>query len=178
MRIISGKYKGRQIHPPGSIKARPTTDYAKEGLFNVLANLVDMEELDVLDLFAGTGSIGYEFISRGASSVVFVDHNDVHYRFIRTTLEKLGMENGEVFRSDIFRFLANDYRQYDIIFADPPYDLPRLSGLPDLIFGYDLLKPGGYFILEHGKSYDFQDHPSIREMRKYGNVHFSTFERT
>ncbi len=176
MRIISGKYKGRQLHPPGNIQARPTTDFAKEGLFNILTHLVDLEELDVLDLFAGTGSVGYEFLSRGAASVVFVDNREAHCRFISKTLQDMGMEQGEIFRNYVFRFLANDYRRYDIIFADPPYDLPQLPELPDLIFGYDLLKPVSYFILEHGKSNDFQDHPAIMEMRKYGNVYFSIFE--
>lgn len=175
MRIISGKYRGKQIRPPKNFKARPTTDFAKESLFNILLNNYDPEELDVLDLFAGTGSITYEFASRGARSIVTIEREQASYNFIRTTCQEMEMEMVNVIRGDAFRFLKRPYQAFDIIFADPPYDHPLLDKLPDLIFETEILSPGGTFILEHPGSYSFTSHDHFQQQRKYGGVNFSFF---
>lgn len=176
MRIISGTFKARRIDTPHNITARPTTDFAKEGLFNVLNNLIDFEDIDVLDLFAGTGSISLEFISRGANNVVSVEINDLHCTFIRKTCALLGVDNLLLTRGDVFRFLSSSHMKFDVIFADPPYDLQQLPLLPDLIFKHDLLKPEGLFILEHSAKNNFENHPNFLENRHYGNVNFSFFK--
>ena len=175
MRIISGTYRGKQIRPPAGFKARPTTDFAKEALFNILLNHHDLEETDVLDLFAGTGSITYEFASRGARSVVAVEKDPSHYSFIRDTVRKLGMDCVSVVRGDVFRFLKRPFQSFDIIFADPPYQNPLLETLPDQVFLTQLLSADGWFILEHPGNFSFSAHPSFREHRNYGGVHFSFF---
>ena len=177
MRIISGKFKARRIETPHNITARPTTDFAKEGLFNVLNNLIDFEGIDVLDLFAGTGSVSLEFISRGANSVVSVEQNDLHCAFIRKTCALLSVDNLLLTRGDVFRFISGNRMKFDLIFADPPYDLQQLPLLPDLIFSHDLLKPEGLFILEHSAKNNFENHPYFSEHRHYGNVNFSFFEK-
>ena len=123
MRIVSGKYRGRAINPPKNLRARPTTDFAKENLFNVLGNLLDFEECDVLDLFAGTGSISYEFASRGARSVTAVEINAVHHDFIRRTAALLGIENFYPVKANVFLYLKSCAKQFDVIFSDAPYDL-------------------------------------------------------
>ena len=176
MRIISGTFKARRIDTPHNITARPTTDFAKEGLFNVLNNLIDFEDIDVLDLFAGTGSISMEFISRGVNNVVSVEKNDLHCTFIRKTCTLLGVDNLLLTRGDVFRFLSSSHMKFDVIFADPPYDLQQLPLLPDLIFKHDLLKPEGLFILEHSAKNNFENHPNFLEHRHYGNVNFSFFK--
>ena len=176
MRIISGTFKARRIDTPHNITARPTTDFAKEGLFNVLNNLIDFEDIDVLDLFAGTGSISLEFISRGVNNVVSVEKNDLHCTFIRKTCALLGVDNLLLTRGDVFRFLSSSHMKFDVIFADPPYDLQQLPLLPDLIFKHDLLKPEGLFILEHSAKNNFENHPNFLEHRHYGNVNFSFFK--
>ena len=176
MRIISGTFKARRIDTPHNITARPTTDFAKEGLFNVLNNLIDFEDIDVLDLFAGTGSISLEFISRGVNNVVSVEINDLHCTFIRKTCTLLGVDNLLLTRGDVFRFLSSSHMKFDVIFADPPYDLQQLPLLPDLIFKHDLLKPEGLFILEHSAKNNFENHPNFLEHRHYGNVNFSFFK--
>jgi 16S rRNA (guanine966-N2)-methyltransferase len=175
VRVISGKYRGKQIKPPGSIKARPTTDFAKESLFNILMNRVDFEETDVLDLFAGTGSITYEFASRGARSVVAVEKEPVHYHFIRKTVDELDMSLVTVIRGDVFRFLRKPCQTFDLIFADPPYAHPGLISLPGLVFSSGILETGGYFILEHPGSRSFTAHPRFLEHRGYGGVNFTFF---
>ena len=144
MRIISGIFRGKQIQPPGNFKARPTTDFAKESLFNILLNKFDLKEVDVLDLFAGTGSITYEFASRGARSVVAVENNPDHYRFIRKTCDALDLQLVTVIRGDVFRYLKKPVQSFDIIFADPPYDHPLIELLPDSVFTTDILANKDY----------------------------------
>lgn len=177
MRIISGKYRGKQIRPPKNFKARPTTDFAKEGLFNILVNHFDPEELDVLDLFAGTGSISYEFASRGARSIVILEKEQAYYNFIRQTCQDLEMDMATVIRGDVFKYLRRPYQSFDIIFADPPYDDPLLETLPDLVFSSEILAKGGQFILEHPGTFSFTSHNHFLDQRKYGGVNFSFFGR-
>jgi 16S rRNA (guanine966-N2)-methyltransferase len=178
VRIISGSYRGKQIHPPRGMKARPTTDQAKEGLFNILIHRFDLEALDVLDLFAGTGSITYEFASRGTRSVVAVESDTAYFRFIRKTISELGFENVTVIRGDVFRYLRHPYQSFDIIFADPPYDHPDLIRLPDLVFSSEILAKDGWFILEHPRHLTFTAHPMFNSHRRYGGVNFSIFSRS
>lgn len=175
MRIISGAYRGKQIHPPKNFKARPTTDFAKESLFNILLNKYDMDELDVLDLFSGTGSITYEFVSRGARSVVAIEKELAHFNFIRKTCQELKTDLVTVIRGDVFRYLNRPSQSFDIIFADPPYDNPLLDTLPDLIFNTKILAKDGTFILEHPGNHTFTSHGHFAEHRKYGGVNFSFF---
>lgn len=174
MRIISGKYKGRRID--AKIMARPTTDFAKEGLFNLLNNRIDFEDIQVLDLFSGTGSIGIECISRGCASVTAVEINEKNCAFIRKVCKDLDINNLLLYRADVFKFLSGGSIQYDLIFADPPYDLEQLKLIPDLIFSKQLLKEDGIFVLEHGAKVDFSSHPYFSFHRHYGNVNFSFFE--
>jgi 16S rRNA (guanine(966)-N(2))-methyltransferase RsmD len=175
MRIITGKYKGRHFEIPRSFKARPTTDFAKENIFNVLIQYVDFDEATALDLFSGTGSITLELLSRGCSQVVSVELDRDHHRFITDCLKKLGTEACIPLRGDVFRFLKSCHQQFDFIFADPPYALKELPTIPDVVFEKDLLKPEGIFVLEHGKDYDFTNHPHFVEHRSYGSVNFSLF---
>ena len=176
MRIISGKHKGRRIDPGKSFKARPTTDFAKENLFNVLNNYFDFNQLTVLDLFSGTGSISYEFASRGCSPVDSVEVKAKYHAFIRKTATELGLIQLRAIRANALQFLKHTINRYDIIFADPPYEMNEIEKLPHLIFIRNLLEPGGWFIMEHGKEHDFSEHPRFREIRRYGSVHFSIFE--
>ncbi len=175
MRIIGGKYKGRIINPPRNLRARPTTDFAKENLFNVLANLVDIEECAVLDLFAGTGSVSYEFASRGARSVTAVEINTVHHNFIRKMAAELGFTNLYPVKANAFLYLKSTPKQFDIIFSDAPYDLPGSGEAVDLVFSRRLLREGGLLIFEHSKGVDFSGHPRFMQMRSYGSVQFSIF---
>jgi len=176
MRIISGKYKGRRISPPSNITARPTTDFAKEGLFNILNNQIDFEGIDVLDLFAGTGSISIEFVSRDCNSVISIEQNDRHCAFIRKVCADLKISNISLMKADVFKFIASCHTQFDMIFADPPYDLERLPEIPDLVFKYNLLKADGLFVMEHSSKSNFEKHPNFAEHRHYGNVNFSFFK--
>lgn len=175
MRIISGTYGGRRLSPPKNITARPTTDFAKESLFNLLNNRIDFEGIDMLDLFAGTGGIGIECVSRGARSVTAVEIAHVQQNWIIACCKQLGIRNLTVIRGDVFKFLASCRIQYDLIFADPPYALEKIEELPDLIIG-SLLKPEGWLVIEHGKDTDFTSHPRHVETRNYGSVHFSFFQ--
>ncbi len=176
MRIITGKYKGRHFDIPRSFKARPTTDFAKENIFNVLIQYVDFDEATALDLFSGTGSITLELLSRGCQQVVSVELDRDHHRFICDCLAKLDGHNACLpLRGEVFRFVKSCKQQFDFIFADPPYALKELSTLPDLIFDKQLLKPDGLFVLEHGKDNDFAQHPHFVEHRQYGSVNFSLF---
>ena len=176
MRVITGKYKGRHFDVPRTFKARPTTDFAKENLFNVLMGYIDFEGASALDLFAGTGSITLELLSRGCSRVVSVEKDPLHYHFITSFLEKLGDEAAVPVKGDVFKFLASIHEQFDFIFADPPYTLPNIADLPDLVLERDLLSPEGVFVLEHGKANDFKDHPYLIDHRSYGSVNFSFFQ--
>ena len=197
MRIVTGRYKGRHFDIPRSFKARPTTDFAKENIFNVLQGYIDFEDTSALDLFAGTGSISLELLSRGCSNVVSVELDRDHARFIQQCVEKLAgnrnandnlnvnerrktnNENGKVLldhtliRGDVFKFLKSCKRQFDFIFADPPYALPTLPEIPDKAL--PLLKDGGIFVFEHGKQNDFSSHPRFIDHRSYGSVNFSIF---
>lgn len=175
MRIISGIFRGKQIRPPGNYKARPTTDFAKESLFNILIHQYNIEEMDVLDLFSGTGSISYEFASRGARSVVAVEMAPAHFRFIKETCRSMQLEQMTVIRADVFRYLKRPTHSFDIIFADPPYDHPGLAELPDLILTTEILNKEGIFILEHSANYSFTAHPRFLQHRKYGGVNFTIF---
>ena len=177
MRIITGKYKGRHFDIPRSFKARPTTDFAKENIFNVLIQYVDFDDAIALDLFSGTGSITLELLSRGCQQVVSVELDRDHHRFICDCLAKLDGSKGACLpiRGDVFRFVKSCRQQFDFIFADPPYALKELPTLPDLIFDKQLLKPDGLFVLEHGKDNDFSQHPHFVEHRQYGSVNFSLF---
>ena len=177
MRIISGKYRGRQIHTPNNLPVRPTTDFAKEGLFNILNNLIDFEEISVLDLFAGTGNLSYEFFSRGAVTVTAMESDSNCVAFINKTIQMLNAENLEAIRTDVFHYLKRPYESFDIIFADPPYEMEKTNEIPDLIFQTQILKEKGWFILEHSKRHDFSNHAFFHQHRKYGNVNFSFFRK-
>ena len=176
MRIIRGKHQRRQITAPSNLPVRPTTDMAKESLFNILENHVDFEDIIVLDLFAGTGNISYELVSRGCPRVTAVDENNNCIKFIRETATKLNMEELVAIRSDVFRFIPMHKVKYDLIFADPPYTLKELPEIPNMVFEHDLLKEGGIFIFEHGKDYDFSDHPKFMRHIAYGSVNFTIFK--
>lgn len=176
MRIVSGKYGRRRFAIPSGFSARPTTDLAKESLFNVLHNLVDLEGLEALDLFSGTGSISFELLSRGCRKVTAVEKNGLHAAFIAKVAGELKADGLSLVRGDVFRYLASAPRQrFDIIFADPPYDLKELPEIPSLVFGYDLLYNGGIFIMEHSKNQDFSTLPYFYQQRVYGSVNFSIF---
>ena len=176
MRIITGTYKGRHFEIPRSFKARPTTDFAKENIFNVLNSYIDFDDATALDLFSGTGSISLELVSRGCGQVVSVELDRDHHRFITDCLKKLNTTACIPIRGDVFRFLKSCRQQFDFIFADPPYALKELSMIPDLIFDKELLKDEGIFVLEHGKDNDFTSHPHFVEHRSYGSVNFSIFK--
>ena len=175
MRIIGGKYKSKRISVPHNITARPTTDFAKEGLFNLLNNRIDFEGIDVLDLFAGTGSISLEFISREARSVIGVEESERHCAFIRKVCNDLKIDNLMLVKGDVFRYIASTRVKFDVIFADPPYELEQLSQLPDLVYKYELLKPEGLFVLEHSAKNNFENLPHFTSHRHYGNVNYSFF---
>ncbi len=149
---------------------------AKESLFNVLQNYTDFENIKALDLFSGTGSISYELASRGCSNVTAVEINPAHVQFIKDVVEKLGEKNIRIVKSNVFVFAAHIKEQFDLIFADPPYDHPKFAEVADLVFGNHLLKPDGLFILEHSGQFDYSGHQNFKELRRYGSVHFSLFE--
>ena len=175
MRIIGGKYKGRRIEPSSDFKARPTTDFAREGLFNILNNRIDFETVAVLDLFSGTGSISYEFASRGAVSVHLVEKDRRHIAGIKRIIRELDLENIRSIHIDVKAFMKTCKAKYDVIFADPPYELKWLKDLPDIVCGAGLMKEDGFFILEHPRSLNFNDHKLFFEHRNYGGVNFSFF---
>jgi len=176
MRIISGQFKGRRLQVPSNITARPTTDFAKEGLFNLLNNRIDFEGIDVLDLFAGTGSISIEFVSRDCKSVISIELNERHNAFIRKVCTDLKITNLSLIKTDVFKFIDSCHTQFDMIFADPPYELVKLAQIPDLIFSKKLLKEDGLFVLEHSSKNNFDQHPHFVDHRNYGNVNFSFFQ--
>ncbi|HNW88779.1 MAG TPA: 16S rRNA (guanine(966)-N(2))-methyltransferase RsmD [Bacteroidales bacterium] len=176
MRIISGKYGGRRLHPPVNLPVRPTTDMAKESLFNILSNTIDFEGMSVLDLFAGTGSISLEFVSRGCAEVTAVDKDSKCVSFLIKTCEEFKIDNLRAYRSDVFSYIKHSIKKYHIIFADPPYDLKSATELPDKIFEKELLMPDGLLIIEHSRDHDFSKHPKFSQHRNYGKVNFSFFE--
>ena len=175
MRIISGKYKGRKIVPPASLKARPTTDFARESLFNILNNRIDFENITVLDLFSGTGSISYEFASRGAAEVHLIEKDVRHIAGIRRIIKELEISNIKPVHIDVRTYLKACKFKYDVVFADPPYDLTWLKELPDMISEAHVIKEDGFFILEHPRSLSFNSHKLFFEHRNYGGVNFSFF---
>lgn len=177
MRAITGKYKGRHFAVPATFKARPTTDFAKENLFNVLRAYTDFDGLHALDLFGGTGSITLELLSRGAARVVCVEKDFQHYSFIRKMLAALGDPAATAVKADVLKFLPRCTEQFTLIFADPPYALPQLRELPDMVLSSAALADGGLFVLEHGKTVDFTSHPNFVEHRAYGSVNFSLFRK-
>lgn len=156
--------------------ARPTTDFAKEGLFNILNNRLSFDDIHVLDLFAGTGSIGFECLSRGVLSVTSLERLPLHVKFIRSVIQKLNANNMSVIETDVYTWIERARTSYDLIFADAPYSDERLSSIPDKVFASNLLKEGGILVMEHSKKTNFTDHPRFTDMRHYGSVHFSFFE--
>lgn len=176
MRIITGQFKGRHFDIPRTFKARPTTDFAKENIFNVLNGYIDFDGITALDLFSGTGSISLELISRGCKEVVSVEKDRDHARFIAECMRKIKVESNILIRGDVFRFLKTCHQKFDLIFADPPYALPELGTIPDLIFEYNLLSTDGIFVFEHGKNNDFSNNQHFVEHRSYGSVNFSIFK--
>ncbi|MDG2331877.1 MAG: 16S rRNA (guanine(966)-N(2))-methyltransferase RsmD [Flavobacteriales bacterium] len=175
MRIISGKYRSRRITAPKGIKARPTTDFAKESLFNILNNWFDMDEIEVLDLFTGTGNISFEFGSRGAKNIIAVDISNLSYRFITSMASEMEMPI-QALKADVFRFIPSHNGKYNVIFADPPYTHAQIESLPSLILKQDLLKPNGILVVEHDKEVNFESEERFLESRQYGRVNFSFFE--
>lgn len=178
MRIISGKYKSRHIQAPKNLPVRPTTDFAKEGLFNILHNQFQLEECDALDLFCGTGNISYELTSRGAKSIVCVDMNYNCVRFVKKTTSELQIKNIQVHRSDALKFIKRCEKKFDLIFADPPYQMKNIASIPELVFEKELLKPNGWLVLEHSDEHDFANTAHFMEKRIYGKVNFTFFRNT
>ncbi|ROS91312.1 methyltransferase domain-containing protein [Muribaculaceae bacterium Isolate-039 (Harlan)] len=176
MRIIRGKYGRRRFNVPTNITARPTTDFARENIFNVIENMVDIEGLRCLDLFAGTGAVSFELLSRGAASVTSVEKSATQARFIEKVKQELGDRNLHLLRTDALRFIRDSSTVFDFVFADPPYDLDDFGDIPSMVLGSHLLHPGSIFIIEHSKKYDFSSLPHFTEHRAYGSVNFSIFE--
>ena len=176
MRIIGGEHGGRKFNPPNNMPhTRPTTDIAKEGLFNVLQHKLDFEELKTLDLFGGTGSISYELASRGVQDLTVVEKDANMYEFIKKTSAALRIENMKVIKMDVFKFIESCTDKFDFIFAGPPYALTNIDDLPLLIFEKHLLKPGGWFVLEHTPRNDYKSFPFYKTERNYGTTVFTTF---
>jgi 16S rRNA (guanine966-N2)-methyltransferase len=175
MRIVSGRYKGIRINPPNNLPVRPTTDLSKEALFNILVNHFDLSSVKVLDLFAGTGNISYEFASRGAEDITAVDLNYRCIAFIKETAARLEMQGLKIIKASVFKFLETCREQFDIIFADPPYDMPDISTIPNLVFEKGLLAGEGWLIIEHSSLIRLEHLPYYRESRKYGQSTFSIF---
>lgn len=175
MRIIKGKYQRRQIKTPGNLPVRPTTDMAKESLFNILENHLDFEEVEALDLFTGTGNISFELASRGCISVLAIEQDKLCVQFVKDTVKQLEMDNLTALKMDVFKFLPATRQQFDLIFADPPYDTKHYDLLADLILSGEILKPGGMLVIEHARNIDFSKTIFFSKMRKYGRVHFSFF---
>ena len=175
MRIIGGIHRGKQLLPPKNLPVRPTTDFAKEGLFNILNNKLDFEDLTVLDLFCGTGNITFEFASRGAKKIISIDSHTPCLNYIKDTSKQLQFKTIFTERADVFTFLAKSHGTYDLVFADPPYDLPSIEKIYDLVIEKKLLNTDGILIIEHGKETDLSSKSYFVECRKYGNVHFSFF---
>lgn len=176
MRIIRGKYQRRQIHAPANLPVRPTTDMAKESLFNIIENQFELAEKDALDLFSGTGNIAYELASRACKSVTCIEQDNLCIRFIQKTAAELKMDHLSVIRSDVFRFIPLTRRKFDFIFADPPYDSQHYQLLLRLIFEHELLNPEGMLVIEHHQAIDYSAHERFTAMRRYGRVHFSFFK--
>ncbi len=176
MRIIGGSLKGLRLNPPKNLPVRPTTDMAKEALFNILQNQIEFEGIKVLDLFSGTGNISMEFASRGAEKVVSVDRSIHCVHYLKDTARQHGLTNIQVFKDDVFKYLEHETEQFDLIFADPPYDLNRIPEIAVTVFNKKLLIEGGLLIVEHQSLQNLSNHPAFVEQRKYGNSSFSFFK--
>ena len=177
MRIISGKLRARRFSLPKAFPSRPTTDYAKEGLFNMLQNRIDLVDLDILDLCAGTGNISFEFASRDSGRITAVDQNYNAIQFIKKTSKDFGIDDTiEVHKNEIIQFLNKTDKTFDLIFADPPYDWKQHHEIAEIVFERKLLKPDGILIIEHGKHTSLEHLPNYDFMRIFGKVHFSFFE--
>ncbi len=175
MRIIRGKYGRRRFSVPTNITARPTTDFARENIFNVIENLTDIEDARCLDLFAGTGAVSFEFLSRGAASVTAVEKSAIQARFIEKVARELGDTNLRLLRTDALRYIRDAVTPMDIIFADPPYDMDGFGDIPRAVLESRLVKEGTIFVMEHSRAYDFSDFPHFDQHRTYGSVNFSIF---
>lgn len=176
MRIIGGRLKGIQFYAPTNLPVRPTTDMAKEALFNILYNNYDFNECEILDLFSGTGSVSFEFASRGAKKITAIDKHPGCIAWIKSIITKHELNEIEPAKADVLKFLAQDTHQYQIIFADPPYDLPSIPQIPELVFKNNLLAPNGLLVVEHATYTKLNQQPGYTHTRKYGNSSFSFFE--
>ena len=178
MRIISGKYGGRRINPPASMPhTRPTTDIAKEGLFNILQHRLDFEDAKTLDLFGGTGCISYELASRGAGSLTIIEKDSIMQAFIKKNIEMLKIENAKVIQMDVFSYMNTCTESFDFIFAGPPYALNTIDEIPKIIINKNLIAPEGFFVLEHTPRNNYESYPGFSFQRNYGTTIFSFFER-
>jgi 16S rRNA (guanine(966)-N(2))-methyltransferase RsmD len=175
MRIIRGNHRGKKIIAPNNLSVRPTTDFAKEGLFNILNNYFHFDAVSVLDLFAGTGNISYEFAARSAAEVLAVEINPSCVNFINRTAQALAFDKLSVLKTDVLLFLARSIQQFNIIFADPPYDWNEHNRIIELVFERNLLLPNGFLIIEHSENNNFETHPKFYQQRLYGKVNFSIF---
>lgn len=178
MRIVGGKYRNRRIDPPPGIEARPTTDFAKEGLFNILQHSIPLEDIRVLDLFAGTGNISLEFLSRGAAEVVSVDQDRKLFTFMQRMARDLNEDRWRMVRSDVFTFLGSHRGRYDIVFADPPFSMEGIERIPDLVRSNGMIGDDGLLVLEHHEKVDLSGVPGHERTRTYGLIHFSFFRNT
>lgn len=176
MRIIGGKLRGLRLNPPKNLPVRPTTDLAKEALFNILQNQIEFEGITVLDLFCGTGNISLEFASREAAQVISVDRSIHCVNYIKDTARQHHLAQIKTYKADVFRFLEMETEKYDLVFADPPYDLNRIPEIPKVVFDKDLLLPGGMLIVEHQSLQNLSNHAAFAEQRKYGHSSFSFFK--
>ena len=175
MRIIRGKYGRRRFDVPTNITARPTTDFARENIFNVIENIADIEGADTLDLFAGTGAVTFEFLSRDCRIATAVEKASTQQRFIQKVAAELGATNLNLVRGDALRYLEGASQSFDIVFADPPYDMPGFAEIPAKILGSRVVKPGTLVIVEHSRQHDFSTLPGFFDHRAYGSVNFSLF---
>jgi len=176
LRIISGNHRGRRLSPVKNLKARPTTDRAKESLFNILNNLVDFEDITVLDLFGGTGGISYEFASRGCENITIIESSFNHVKYINKVSDELDFDLN-VIKGDVFKFLKNTPQKFDVIFADPPFDMEGIENVPKLIFEHSILKDDGFLVLEHSDLFEFKNDLKPNNTRHYGKVCFSFFDK-
>lgn len=176
MRIIRGKYGRRRFDVPGNITARPTTDFARENIFNVIENYIDIDGITALDLFAGTGAITFELLSRGAANVTAVEKASTQYRFIEKVAQVLGADNLRLVRGDVFRYIASAPKaRFDFVFADPPYDMERFDEVVPAVISSGIIKPGGLFVMEHSAKRDYSLSPCFIRHLAYGSVNFSIF---
>lgn len=177
MRIIGGLHKSRRLTAPKNLPVRPTTDKTKESIFNIIDNYFNIEDIEVLDLFSGTGNMAYEFASRGAKSIVAVDKDYRCVSYIRKIAQELELDVIKTVKMDALQFITKNHNKYDMIFADPPYQMEGIDLIPDLIFDNNLLNEGGWFILEHSRDNNFEDHPLLFQTRQYGRTLLSVFKK-